>query len=514
MISLFGTGQTLERENPMENRPFSKVPLRRMFRSAAVLIATVAILAGCDPSKTMRAKRIRAVEKGLMRAVYLKGLAPEKLTLTERMAFYRVPGISLAVIDKNAIEWAKAYGEKDSQTHQKLTPDTLFQGGAFSQMMAGAVVSALADNGSLSLDEDPVMGLKTWKFPPEFEFGKNPLSLRYLLAHGANLSDQVLLGYGLDKEIPTLAQMLEGVKPASNGPLWVPPRQGGIAKTRYAEAGYVVLETFLADRTGKPFERLARDYIFSPSGMTGSTFEMPLPEALRMIASTGHLRDGRPVAGLRQAYPAKAAKGLWTTPSEFAGFLLDLLRSAGGGGGRILSPAAARKMLSPQIENYGLGFLVDGSGDDIQFKLRGKTHGFACLMVLYPVRGQGAILMTNSDNGVTLIEEILGALSQTYKWPHYKPEEKQVLRLDPEAYKQFVGRYEVSPNYFLDVTWEDYYLVIQPTGQAATRFYAEGQTLFYSTDPYIRIQFQRDQGPVDGLVLWQQDFELQAGKIR
>jgi hypothetical protein len=122
--------------------------------------------------------------------------------------------------------------------------------------------------------------------------------------------------------------------------------------------------------------------------------------------------------------------------------------------------------------------------------------------------------MTNSDNGFTLIDEILGALSETYQWPHYKPQEKQVLRLDAETYRQFVGRYEVGPDYFLDVTWEDYYLVIQPSGQTATRFYAEGQTLFYSTDPYIRIQFLRDKGPVDGLVLWQQDFELQAKKVK
>ena len=170
-------------------------------------------------------------------------------------------------------------------------------------------------------------------------------------------------------------------------------------------------------------------------------------------------------------------------------------------------------MLTPFLENRGPGFLVEGAGDDVQFKLSGKTEGFACQMVLYPVRGQGAVIMTNSDNGFTLIDEILAALSSVYQWPHYRPEEKTVLRLDPETYRGCTGRYEVGPNYFLDVTWEDYYLVIQPTGQAATRFYAEGQTLFYSTDPYIRIQFLRDRGPVEGLVLWQQDFELRAKRI-
>jgi len=484
-------------------------------KSIRVLLAAAAILAssGCGKVAPATARKIKSVEKGLMSAVFLKGLAPSKSTLAERMAFFRVPGVSVAVIDKKAVEWTKAYGEKDNQTHEPLTIETLFQGGAFSQMIAGAVFFALAEKSVLSLDEDAAAGLKSWAFPPEFDRRNHALDVRSLLAHGAGLSDQILLGYGADEARPGLVQMLAGDKPASNGPLWVPPARGGISRTRYSEAGYVVLEAFLADRTGKSFDELARELVLAPAGMIESTFETPLSNASRALAATGHLREGRPVAGLWKNYPAAAAKGLWTTPTEFAGFLLELLGTAEGREGRILSPAAARGMLAPYLENYGAGFLVDGSGDDIQFKSRGKTEGFTCQMVLYPIRGQGAVIMTNSDNGFTLIEELLCALSAAYQWPHYKPEEKPVLRLDPDTYQSFAGRYEVGPNYFLDVTWEDYYLIIQPTGQAATKFYAEGQTLFYSTDPYIRIQFLRDRGPVDGLILWQQDFELQAKKI-
>jgi hypothetical protein len=55
--------------------------------------------------------------------------------------------------------------------------------------------------------------------------------------------------------------------------------------------------------------------------------------------------------------------------------------------------------------------------------------------------------------------------------------------------------------------------VITPTGQAPTRFYAESQSFFFSVDPYIRIQFLFDAGSnVTGLVLWQEDFKLEAKK--
>jgi hypothetical protein len=32
------------------------------------------------------------------------------MSLAERMAFYRVPGVSLCAFDKNAPEWAAVYG--------------------------------------------------------------------------------------------------------------------------------------------------------------------------------------------------------------------------------------------------------------------------------------------------------------------------------------------------------------------------------------------------------------------
>ncbi|MBM3312652.1 MAG: beta-lactamase family protein, partial [Candidatus Aminicenantes bacterium] len=292
------------------------------------------------------------------------------------------------------------------------------------------------------------------------------------------------------------------------------PRGGKISRARYAEAGYVVLERLLEDATGKSFDVLARESVLGPLGLENTSFAQPLPDAWEGRASSGHIREGLPVAGRWEILPGLAASGLWTTPADYAAFLVDLLRSATAGEGKLLSASSARELLSAQVESFGFGFLSEGRGEDVLFKVRGKTRGYSAFMVLYPARSQGAVLMANSDNGAFLMEEVLCGLAEAYAWPHFHPEEKPVLRLAPETYESFTGRYEVNPTYILDVRWEDYYLVIQPTGQAATNFYAEGQSLFYSTDPYVRIQFHKDkEGRVTGLVLWQQDFEREAKKV-
>lgn len=480
---------------------------------AGLTILLALLLTGCNTQKSLTRKRIKSTEGGLLRGVFIKGQKPEKLSLEERMQFYKVPGLSLAVIDKKGIEWSKAYGVADVQTHELVTSDLPFQGGAFGQAIAAAVALYLVEKGTLDLDADVAAYLRTWMFPPPAPGSKNKITLRQLLTHSSGLSDRIFEGYSGQEPFPSLQQVLSGEKPAKNAPVWTDFKPG--SRPHASESGYIVLEQVLTDVENKPFAAVAKEIVFAPLGMTNSTFEELRPSGGPAKTASGHLRDGRLIEGGWRLYPGTAAKGLWTTPSDFAVFFLELLKAATDTSSKVLAPATARAMLSPQKESFAFGFSVEGAVDDINFNIRGKTDGFVCYAIFYPVRGQGAVIMTNSDNGMLLVEEILRALSAAYEWPHFKPQEKPLYRLDPSIVRQYVGRYEVNPDYVLNVAYQDYYLVVQPTGQALTKFYVEGETLFFSIDPFIRIQFLKDnQGSVTGLVLWQQDFELTAKKIQ
>ena len=480
---------------------------------AGLTILLALLLTGCNTQKSLTRNRIKSTERGLLRAVFIKGQKPEKLSLEERMQFYKVPGLSLVVIDKKGIEWSKAYGVADVQTHELVTPDLPFQGGAFSQAIASAVALHLVEKGTLDLDADVAAYLRTWMFPPPAPGSKNKITLRQLLTHSAGLSDRIFEGYSAQEPFPSLPQVLSGEKPAKNAPVWTDFKPG--SRARASESGYIVLEQILTDVENKPFSAIAKEIVFDPLGMTNSTLDVQRPSGGPARTASGHLRDGRLIEGGWHHYPGAAAKGLWTTPTDFAVFFLELLKAATDTSSKVLAPATARAMLSPQKENFAFGFSVEGAVDDINFNIRGKTDGFVCYAIFYPVRGQGVVIMTNSDNGMLLVEEILRAISAAYEWPHFKPQEKPLYRLDPSIVRQYAGRYEVNPDYVLNVAYQDYYLFVQPTGQALTKFYVEGETLFFSIDPFIRIQFLKDkQGSVTGLVLWQQDFELTANKIQ
>ena len=431
---------------------------------AAAMMAAL-LLAGCETQESLTGKRAKQVEKGLLRAVTIKGQKPEKLTLSARMPFYRVPGLTLAVMDRHELEWAKAYGAVDARTQEPATTETLFQAGALARPLRAAAALILVSQGRLDLDGPAHARLEKREGLPDESAGQARVTLRELL-------------------------------------------------TDDSEAGTAALQQLLEETAGKPFPALLSELVLGPLGMTRSAFEEVQSQGPPGSAASGYDRDGRPVQGGSLLDPAPAAAGLWTSPAELVTFAADLMASAMDKGGRLLPAAAARAMLTPQAGTRSFGFAIEGSGQDVRFHLRGRTAGFACTLDIYPYRGQGAVIMTNSDNGLLLADEVLRALAEVYGWPDFKPVEKTLYRLDPSIYHGYVGSYEVTTEYALDVSHEDYYLVIRPTGQAPTRFYVESQTFFFSVDPYIRIQFHTgEKGEVTGLTLWQQDFKQEARKV-
>ena len=74
-----------------------------------LLILSMALTAH-NPGDVVVQARIQAVENGLVPAIVIRDRPVPELRLTDRMAFYKIPGLGIAVINNFAIEWAKGYG--------------------------------------------------------------------------------------------------------------------------------------------------------------------------------------------------------------------------------------------------------------------------------------------------------------------------------------------------------------------------------------------------------------------
>jgi len=469
------------------------------------------LFSGCDAAKTLTKERIKTTENGLLKSIVFEGEKPERMKLTERMAYYKVPGVSIAAFDNFQIEWAKGYGVTQSNSQDPVTFETIFQAASISQAVSAAGALALVARGEIRLDVNINDYLQSWTIPDNQFTLKDKVTLRKLLSRSSGLVPLEYEGVEAIENKPSLKQILSGER-TDNPPVYVANTPG--TELEYSEACFAILEKLIKDVSGQSFADFMTEVLLKPLKMERSSFSDLLPEQLFIDAAFGHNREGFPFKGKGHIYPVTAANGLWTTPSDLAIFAIELMTAAMGHSQSVFNPESARSMLSVHIGNQGLGFFIDDGGDNLHFYIRGKNKGFSSFLVGYPVKGQGVVIMTNSENGEYLIDEILRAVSEAYDWPHFLPEIKKYFRLDPSVYQHYEGLYEVNPEYQLNVSYEDYYLIIQPTGQKATRFFVENPTTFFSTDPYIRIRFVRDTGgTVTGLVLRQRDFRLEATKI-
>jgi CubicO group peptidase (beta-lactamase class C family) len=385
--------------------------LNLVFRLIAAVIVAAPGAAAADT-----AARIQHVEQGLRAPTSVKGQPQPKWTIAERLAFYKVPAASVAVIDEGKIEWARGYGVT-AQGGKPVDAETLFQAASISKHVGAMVALHLVDQGKLALDEDVNLKLRSWKVP-ENEFTKTQkVTLRRLLNHSAGLTVHGFRGYAPGEPVPTLVELLKGVKPANSAAIVADMEPG--TKWRYSGGGYEVMQQLVIDVTGKPFPQLAQEIVIGPLRLTRSTFEQPLPTRLEGNAAAGHRADGSMIQGRWHTYPEMTAAGMWTTPSDLARIAIEIQSS-----NRILKPATKEAMLTEVLGGYGLGLGLKSTDGHKSFSHGGGNEGFRCFLFAYREGGRGAVVMTNGDRGGGLADEILRSIAAEYGWADYRVTEK------------------------------------------------------------------------------------------
>jgi CubicO group peptidase (beta-lactamase class C family) len=183
--------------------------------------------------------------------------------------------------------------------------------------------------------------------------------------------------------------------------------------------------------------------VLGPTEMSLSTFEQPLPDSRREEAASGHYGEGILTKGSWHTYPEMAAAGLWTTSIDLSKWALDIAAAWNGRTSRLLTKSMVTQMLTPQKLPSGLGVLLEGGNETIGFTHGGGNKGFRSELIMFPVEGKGAVMMTNADQGNMLIGEVFTSLAAEYNWPGRVQSERNVAQLKPDQIDTVVGTYSV-----------------------------------------------------------------------
>lgn len=481
-------------------------------------VGTLLILSvACAPDP-----RIAAVESAL--PAVTSGDSTMQLSLTEWMDTLGVPGVSIAVIDDYRIVWAKGYGTLSAgERGAPVTPHTLFQAASIAKPVTALALLYHAQNGAFDLDADIRSILNSWSLPDGGADSGTTITLRHLLSHTAGIRAGGFTGYERGTPLPSTLQILNGAEPALNTAAVVDRRPG--AAVEYSGLGYTMIELAMVERLGLPFEQIVDESVFRPLRMRNSTFALELPEEMASRAARGHFAAGNPLPGGWNVYPELAAAGLWTTPTDLAKLAIETAQSWMGQSEKVLTTETTRRMLSPQGDRMGLGFVVR-SGDSLGFfSHSGGNQGYRAHMEMLASVGKGVVVMTNSDVGHPLTALITLAVAQHYGWPdtaqrRLSGASAQLLTeqiagvgairtrvaIDSTLLARYAGRYELAPGFDFVIAADAARsrLIVRLGDQGRLYAYPESNTDFFFEAVDAQLSFVADSaGNISALRLHQ-----------
>jgi CubicO group peptidase (beta-lactamase class C family) len=430
---------------------------------------------------------IASMEQSVAPPVVIHGEQHSPVSLATRMSQLHVNAVSIAVIRDGKIDWARAYGFADRERNIAATPDTLFQAGSISKPLTALAALKRVDAGALDLDRNVNDYLKSWKLPDNEFTVVHKVTIRNIMNHTAGLTVWGFPGYPRDSKVPSSVEVLDGKGNTPAVRVWKQPD----LSWRYSGGGYMILQLLLSDQSGLPFAVLMRDSVLKPLQMNHSTYEQPLPEALRATAASGYDGDGKKVEGNWRVYPEMAAAGLWTTPRELAKYVIAI-QNTNLGRTHFLSPKMVHAMLTPGMNHHGLGPYI--TEDGLRFGHGGSDDGFQADMTGFLDGRGGVVVMINSDNGARLAQELVLTLGHLYGWPGIKPVERTVADVPVTALERLIGSYALpsednGKTEELNVTREDGALVVTYKGARKMTLLPESDVKFFSRDSGDEVVF-------------------------
>jgi CubicO group peptidase (beta-lactamase class C family) len=477
---------------------------------------TVALLLIIDLTANAQvdSAKIKQVETNLVGSLQVTGEAP--YTLQERMAFYKVHGLSIAVIQNYHMVWAKGYGYADDSLKISVTPRTLFQAASISKSLNAVGVLKLAQDHKLDIFADINNYLRTWKFPYDSLSKGKKISTANLLSHTGGLTVHGFDGYEPGAALPSVVQILDGKKPA-NSPAVRSMYEPGI-KSEYSGGGTVISQLIVMDITHEPYAAYMKKNVLRPLGMISSTFAQPPVNINRSLLATAYDEKGKKVTGKYHIYPEEAPAGLWTNPTDLSKYIIETQLAYEGKSAKVLDQKSTRLRLTPYLnKSAALGVFIDEREGTKYFSHSGSNAGFISLYNGSFEGGNGFVIMANSDNS-GILTELVNSIAKVYGFKGMLfTTVKTIVNVSDPVKESYVGKYQVDADHAITLSWENKQLYGQLNAQPKFALFAEADNQFFArTLPFpFDITFKKDaSGNVNAATLNLHGQIIEAKKVK
>lgn len=433
--------------------------------------------------------KINQVENGLVGNVQVEGEKP--WNLLDRMAYYKIPGLSIAVIQNYKIAWAKGYGIANDSAKIPVTEKTLFQAASISKSLNSVGVLKLLQDKKLDLNTDINVYLKSWKFPYDSLSKGQKITIANLLSHSAGLNVHGFGGYERGLPLPTVVQILNGEKPA-NSPAVKSMFEPG-KRYEYSGGGTTITQMIVMDITHMPYADYMKNAVLKPLGMSGSTYAQPPYDVDQSLLAVAYNSAGKPIKGNYHIYPEQAAAGLWTNPTDLAKYIIETQLAYEGKSAKVLNQQTTKIRLTVHASNnVGLGAFIDKKDSTLYFSHSGVNEGFRCQYYGSMEGGNGVVVMVNSDND-GVVPELINSVAKVYGFNGlFHPNLKKIVAVPADVLKSYTSKFFIGPPRTLTIIEADGKLYAEVSGEAKRELYPQSTNRFFLKDLPYELEFNKD----------------------
>ncbi|MEN6576163.1 MAG: CapA family protein [Phycisphaerales bacterium] len=314
--------------------------------------------------------------------------------IPQLMEAEHVPGLSMALIRENRIVWKGTFGVRSAGEPEKVDDATIFEAASMSKPVFSYAVLRLVEEGRFDLDR-PLDSYLPEPYLPDQPLAEQ-ITARMVLLHRTGLPNWREGGW------------------RKGGPLKVLHEPG--TRFTYSGEGYTYLQTAVAHLTGQSVDAWMEQALLKPLNMTRSSYVWRRP--LEDNYAGGHDKDGKLKESRRFYDQGNAAFSLYTTPGDYALFLIEMMkrdRSAS----HSLKAETLERMTTLQVEpeegdessRRSLGWVVasEAKGGWVCHSGSNGT-GFRCTSRFDMKSQSGCVIMTNADSGNKVWESILAII--------------------------------------------------------------------------------------------------------
>jgi CubicO group peptidase (beta-lactamase class C family) len=315
--------------------------------------------------------------------------------IEQKMKITNVPGMAIAVTDRERLLRVSTYGFADVAAQAPVTPEMLFEIGSISKSFTSIALLQLREEGRLNLHEPVTRYLPWFEVQAEYE----PITLHHLMSHTAGITMGTDFTGEARYEVWAL-RVTEATAPPGT-------------YFHYSNVGYKVLGVLLEDLLGQPYGDIIQARILDPLGMTATDSITTHETRKRLAVGYEGFYDDRPLPRGRPLAPATWLEygagdgGIASTPADMAAYLRMLMNRGQGPRGRILSEGSFDLMTQRVIEAeeegegsfYGYGLGIRESDGHTTIGHSGMMISYCSYMLADMDDGLGVVVLTNGPEG-------------------------------------------------------------------------------------------------------------------